>query len=525
VRRSNAFTEKRYRAREDRARSVRAHVYSLLCFVVGGIYLVWVVLNLNPAELGMSIAFLCAELACFGLFCMACLSVWQLRFKPPGGHPAPEVMHYAVDVFIPCCGEPLQVIRTTVRAASQIRWSGPLVLYVLDDKNLPEVRQIAEMFGAVYLSRPSQNIPNENAKAGNLNFGLAHSHGDCVLILDADHVAQPNIVEVLTGYMKFERVAFVQSRQQFIVPEGDPFFSSDAVFYGSFLSGCDSTNAAISCGSGVLYRRKALEELGGFATWNLVEDLTTSYELHARSWHSFYVPHAFVTGMAPDTIAGVYRQRGQWALDTLRLCLFGTPLLKKGMPWPMRMIYLTVGMAYFCTGFVFPFFYVVPLWTYLTGSFVVTGNYLEFFGLRLAYFLAMTLAMHWLFFSQQPGRQFCAMTGLFPIYIGAFLKVLCYPPGRKPGYKVNNQEENLRRNRRTLPNYILVLPQLLLFLANVCLPYMAVLTGSAPAKSIFINVFVSGVAIWTMWPVLEATFGSKRYRADLNMRIVYEFES
>ena len=134
---------------------MRARGYALLCFFVGGIYLVWVVLNLNPAEFWMSLAFLCAELACFGLFCMACLSVWQLRFKPPGGHPAPEVMHYAVDVFIPCCGEPQQVIRTTVRAASQIRWSGPLVLYVLDDKNLPEVRQIAEMFGAVYLSRPS----------------------------------------------------------------------------------------------------------------------------------------------------------------------------------------------------------------------------------------------------------------------------------------------------------------------------------------------------------------------------------
>ena len=180
------------------------------------------------------------------------------------------------------------------------------------------------MFGAVYLSRPGKNIPNENAKAGNLNFGLAHSHGDCVLILDADHVAQPNIVEVLTGYMKFERVAFVQSRQQFVVPEGDPFFSSDAVFYGSFLSGCDSTNAAISCGSGVLYRRKALEELGGFATWNLVEDLTTSYELRQAGIPSMCRMPS-ITGMAPDTIAGVYRQRRQWALDTIRLCLFGTP--------------------------------------------------------------------------------------------------------------------------------------------------------------------------------------------------------
>lgn len=511
--------------REDRSRRLWARMYSILCFLTGGIYLIWVTFNLNPTEPWMTTAFFCAELACFGLFLVANISVWRPRFKPPSGHPAREIIHCSVDVFIPCCGEPLQVIRTTVRAASQIRWSGPFTLYVLDDKNLLEVRRIAKAFGAVYLSRPGEGIPNDNAKSGNLNFGFARSHGDFILILDADHIARPNIMEVLSGYMKFESVAFIQSRQQFIVPEGDPFFSSDPVFYGAFLPGCDGTNSVISCGSGVLYRRKALEELGGFVTWNLVEDLTTAYQLHARGWRSFYMPHAFITGMAPDTIAGVYRQRGQWALDTLRLLIFDTPFLKRGMPWRIRMTYLTIGMAYFCTGFVFPFFYVVPLWTYLTGSVVVTGNVVEFFGLRLAYFLAMTLAMHWLYRGQQPGRQFRALTGLFPVYIGAFLKVLCYPPGRKPGYKVSNQEENLRRKRHTLPDVILVLPQLLLFLANASLPYVAVLTGSAPAKPIFINVFISAVALWTLWPVLEATFGPTHYSEDLNMRTVYGFES
>ena len=36
---------------------------------------------------------------------------------------------------------------------------------------------------------------------------------------------------------------------------------------------------------------------------------------------------------------------------------------------------------------------------------------------------------------------------------------------------------------------------------------------------------LSGIAIWTLWPVLEATFGPKHYRAELNMRTIYEFDS
>jgi cellulose synthase (UDP-forming) len=108
-------------------------------------------------------------------------------------------MNCSVDVFIPCCGEPFQVIRTTIRAASQLRWSGPFTLYVLDDKNLPEVRRITEAFEAVYLSRPGEGLTNEDAKSGNLNFGFAHSQGDFILVLDADHISEPHTLEVLSG--------------------------------------------------------------------------------------------------------------------------------------------------------------------------------------------------------------------------------------------------------------------------------------------------------------------------------------
>ena len=65
-------------------------------------------------------------------------------------------------------------------------------------------------------------------------------------------------------------MGYVQSKQAFFLPEGDPFYNSDKVFYETIQSSNDQANAVISCGSGVVYRRRALEEMGGFATWNLV---------------------------------------------------------------------------------------------------------------------------------------------------------------------------------------------------------------------------------------------------------------
>ena len=65
-------------------------------------------------------------------------------------------------------------------------------------------------------------------------------------------------------------------------------------------AGKDTDNAAFSCGSGVIYRRKALEEIGGFSTWNLVEDVHTSMLLHDRGWRSIYYNYPLTKGTAPD---------------------------------------------------------------------------------------------------------------------------------------------------------------------------------------------------------------------------------
>ncbi len=497
--RSEERSYRRYHERLDRPRRIRARLFAVLTIAAGAAYLWWLVTHLNYADGGaMALAFAAAEAGALLVFVLAVVDFWDLRFKRPQGLEVEE--SYDVDVLIPTAGEELEIVAPVLRAADDIRWEhGELEIWVLDDGGSEEVRRLADRLGHNYRSRPESGVPQEDAKAGNLNFGLEHATGDLFLVLDADQVPRPDILDRMAGYMKFEDVAFIQSRQAYRVPEGDPLNNQDKLFYEAAQLGLDSENAVISCGSGVLYRREALDEIGGFETWNLVEDLTTSFELLSRGWKSFYYPFALSLGLAPDSIGGVYGQRSKWALDTMRLFLWDNPLFKSDAPLRVRLTYSMIGLTYLLAGFILPFFLIVPLWSYLTGVNVLSGPEWSFIGIRGAYFLLMVGAIRYLFRRRTPGKQFQFLVGLFPVYLVNTLRALFYPPGRKPRYRATNVEHEDQEDRH--PIYY-VWPQVLLLLAHALLPFVSLVAGWASARLVVMNAFVSVFALWTLWPVV-----------------------
>lgn len=505
----HTITYRRHGDFEDRVRRLRAQGLAMLTVVTGVAYVAWLASAINWAHPVVGTVFLGAEIGCLALFVLASAGAWRMRFKPVlaplAAQPVP------VDVLITVCGEPLPVVTRTLEAALAIRWTGGLTVYVLDDKGSPDVEALAEARGGRYVSRAKDGVGNRDYKAGNLNYGLAHSQGTYVLTLDADQVPEPTIVERLAPYLTIPRTAFVQSRQSFLVPEGDPFYCQDLVFYNTLQPAFDAHDMVLSCGSGVLYRREALEENGGFATWNLVEDLTTSYELHSRGWKSMYYPYALASGLAPDTVWGVYKQRGQWAFDTMRLFFWRCPLWRRGLSWQKRINYFIIGYSYITAGFIAPLFYLIPIWTYATGHSVLIGNELDFALWRTLYFLTMTLAMRWLFRHHEPGKQFQMLVGLFPVYAWNTIRALGYRT-RKPGYTVNNQ--SAPRKKRQYPPIVALTPQLLVLLLNAIGPFYALLMEIASPRVIAANACVSAVAIWSLSHVCIAALDRHSWQVE-----------
>ncbi|PPB49748.1 cellulose synthase [Arthrobacter pityocampae] len=185
-------------------------------------------------------------------------TVWRLKRREPPEAPA----GLTVDVFITTYNEPLDLVLTTARAAKAIRY--PHQTWILDDGNRADVRAAAEAEGIGWITRSGdwKDMPR-HAKAGNLNNALMSTDGEFLLILDADQIPDPLILDRTLGYFTDEKMALVQTPQVFVnVPDSDPLGSQAPLFYGPIQQGKDGWNAAFFCGSNANIRREALMQLG-----------------------------------------------------------------------------------------------------------------------------------------------------------------------------------------------------------------------------------------------------------------------
>jgi len=140
----------------------------------------------------------------------------------------------------------------------------PHTTWILDDGNRPEMKAEAERLGVGYLTRhPDWADMPKHAKAGNLNNALFATEGEFLLILDADQIPQPEILDHTLGWFRDPKVALVQTPQFFTnVSDSDPLGSQAPLFYGPIQQGKDGWNAAFFCGSNAILRREALMQLG-----------------------------------------------------------------------------------------------------------------------------------------------------------------------------------------------------------------------------------------------------------------------
>ena len=236
-------------------------VVIVLTVVLGVNYVVWRWLwSLNWAAWWIAVPLVMAET--YSLIDVALFSLAAWRSRGSKDASPPPAADLAVDVFITTYNEDPELVMATVRAAIAIRY--PHRTWVLDDGTRPRIRAEAEQLGAGYISRGREwDGKPRHAKAGNLNNALQQTQGEFFLVLDADQVPYPEILDRTLGYFDDERVALVQTPQWFgNVPANDPLGSQAPLFYGPIMQGKDGWNAAFFCGSNAVLRREALMRLG-----------------------------------------------------------------------------------------------------------------------------------------------------------------------------------------------------------------------------------------------------------------------
>lgn len=187
------------------------------------------------------------------------LTIWNARKRP---RPPAAPPGHTVDVFITTYDEPLGLVLRTAIAAKKIRY--PHHTWILDDGDRPEFRLAARRIGVGYITRgPEWQGRPRLAKAGNINNALFRTDGEFFAVLDADQVPEPSFLDAVLGYFTDDRVAFVQTPQEFWnIGRRDPLGSRAELFYGPIQQGKDGWDAAFFCGSNAVLRREAVMALG-----------------------------------------------------------------------------------------------------------------------------------------------------------------------------------------------------------------------------------------------------------------------
>ncbi|WP_022882955.1 glycosyltransferase family 2 protein [Gryllotalpicola ginsengisoli] len=245
-----------------------------------------------------------------------------------------------IDLFVTVYGEDLETVRRTVTAAIAVH--GKHRTWVLDDGHSDEVKQLAEELGARYVRRLSRN----GAKAGNVNHALSIAKGDYFAIFDADFAPAPTFLYETLPFFAEPDIAFVQTPQTYgnlttTISTGAAYMQS--MFYRYVQPGRNRFNAAFCVGTNVVFRRSAIDEVGGMYTDSKSEDVWTSLMLHEAGWRSMYIPTVLAIGDAPETIEAYSKQQLRWATGGFEILFTHNPFS------PRRRLTMDQRLQYFVT--------------------------------------------------------------------------------------------------------------------------------------------------------------------------------
>ncbi|BDV31127.1 glycosyltransferase [Microbacterium terricola] len=296
---------------------------------------------LNPANRGDLLPYSLVLIAETVLVVQALLSMWTILSS--GYEPRDFAYHEArrtlladgddtvrlggrevlVDVYITAYGEDLDTIRRTVAAAVAMR--GAHRTWVLDDGRSDALKDATAELGAWYIRRLSSN----GAKAGNINHALSATTGEFFAVFDADFVPDPDFLVETVPFFTDDNVAFVQTPQAYgnlhtVIARGAAFMQT--VFYRFVQRGRNRFNAAFCVGTNVIFRRAAIDDIGGIHTDSKSEDVWTALSLHERGWRSVYIADILAVGEAPETIEAYSKQQLRWATGGFEILLTHNPL-------------------------------------------------------------------------------------------------------------------------------------------------------------------------------------------------------
>ena len=227
-----------------------------------------------------------------------------------------------VSVLIPCFNEEKVIVASVTRILHS-DWKRLEVLVLDDGSTDATVTKVREAFG----DDPRVTLLGfENGgKARALNRGMEHASGDVLVALDADTLFPPDTIPRLVRWFADPKVgavagnAVVGNRLNLVTR----WQALEYVTAQNLERRALAALGAVTVVPGAVgaWRRAALEALGGYPHDTLAEDQDLTIACQRAGWRVEFDSEARAYTEAPDSVAGLLKQRFRWSFGTLQ-CLW-----------------------------------------------------------------------------------------------------------------------------------------------------------------------------------------------------------
>jgi cellulose synthase/poly-beta-1,6-N-acetylglucosamine synthase-like glycosyltransferase len=203
-----------------------------------------------------------------------------------------------------------------------------LDIQLLDDST-DETKEVARLLVERYraLGNPVTYIHRDNRegfKAGALEAGLKTAQGEFVVLFDADFVPPRDFLMKCIHHFTNPKVGMVQTRWTHINRHYSLLTEVEAILLdGHFVlehSGRSRSGVFFNFnGTAGMWRRRAIDEAGGWEHDTLTEDTDLSYRAQLKGWKFLYLQDVECPAELPVEMTAFKTQQARWAKGLIQV--------------------------------------------------------------------------------------------------------------------------------------------------------------------------------------------------------------
>jgi len=234
-----------------------------------------------------------------------------------------------VTVQLPVFNE-LYVVERLLKSVAALDYPRELLQIQLLDDSTDETtalaaKNVAELKAAGLDIELIHRADRTGFKAGALENGMRTCTGEFILILDADFVPKPDMLQRTVPYFTDPKIGMIQTRWGHLNRTYSLLTRVQAMFLDGHLL-LEQTARSRSGrffnfnGTAGLWRRSCIADSGGWQHDTLTEDLDLSYRAQLKGWRFVFLADLVTPAELPVDMNGFKSQQHRWTKGSIQTC-------------------------------------------------------------------------------------------------------------------------------------------------------------------------------------------------------------